>query len=98
MNNALNKLIIQIPCLNEAGTLTQDVESVAPSRAGFRWRRNGRSSTTGTTAQPKVAADAGADHVISLGYNQGLALLPSLAGLEFALKQGAEMRDRKHRR
>ena len=38
----------------------------------------------------KIATDAGADYVLSLGYNQGLARA-FMAGLEFALKQGADV-------
>ena len=90
MNNALNKLIIQIPCLNEAGTLTQTLKALPRHVRGFdavEWLVIDDGSNDGTA---KIAADAGADHVISLGYNQGLARA-FMAGLEFALKQGADV-------
>ena len=90
MSENLRKLIIQIPCLNEAGTLTQTLKALPRHVRGFdavEWLVIDDGSNDGTA---KIAADAGADHVISLGYNQGLARA-FMAGLEFALKQGADV-------
>lgn len=90
MNNTLNKLIIQIPCLNEASTLSQTLKTLPRQVPGFdavEWLVIDDGSNDGTA---EIAAGAGADHVISLGYNQGLARA-FMAGLEFALKQGADV-------
>jgi glycosyltransferase involved in cell wall biosynthesis len=86
----LSKLIIQIPCLNEAETLAQTMKALPRQVPGFdvvEWLVVDDGSTDGTA---QVAAREGADHILALGYNQGLARA-FMAGLEFALKQGADV-------
>jgi glycosyltransferase involved in cell wall biosynthesis len=84
------KLVIQIPCLNEAETLPQTLRDLPREVPGFdsvEWLVVDDGSTDGT---PNVALREGADYVLSLGYNQGLARAFT-AGLEYALKLGADI-------
>ena len=86
----LKKLIIQIPCLNEAATLPQTLRALPRDVAGFdsvEWLVIDDGSQDDTA---QVARREGADHVLSLGYNQGLARA-FMAGVEYALKQGADV-------
>ena len=85
-----HKLVIQIPCLNEAQSLPITLASLPRSVPGFdvvEWVIVDDGSTDETAS---VARHEGADHVLSLGYNRGLAHA-FMAGLEFALKRGADV-------
>ncbi len=89
-DGSLRKLIIQIPSLNEAGTLQQALKALPRTVAGFdvvEWLVIDDGSTDETV---EVAKQAGADHVLSLGYHQGLARA-FMAGIEYALKLGADV-------
>jgi len=82
------KLIIQIPCLNEAETLPITLSDLPREVAGFdrvEWLVIDDGSTDGTA---QVARESGVDHVLQLEHNQGLARAFT-AGLEYALKRGA---------
>ena len=84
------KLIIQIPCLNEAESLPVTLKDLPRRLVGFdavEWLVIDDGSTDDTAA---VARQAGVDHVLSLSYNQGLAQA-FMAGLEHALKLGADV-------
>ena len=85
-----SKLIIQIPCLNEAETLPVTIRDLPRHIAGFdvvEWLVIDDGSTDGTSA---MARKLGVDHVLTLEHNQGLARA-FMAGLEYALKQGADV-------
>jgi glycosyltransferase involved in cell wall biosynthesis len=84
------KLIIQIPCFNEAETLPITLKSLPRSVPGFssvEWLVINDGSTDATA---EVAAAHGVDHIISFTKNQGLARA-FLAGLDAAVKLGADV-------
>jgi glycosyltransferase involved in cell wall biosynthesis len=84
------KLIIQIPCHNEESQLPDTLAALPRKVAGFdhvEWLVIDDGSIDGTAA---VAAAAGADHVIRLGHNRGLAGA-FMAGIEASLKRGADV-------
>lgn len=84
------KLIIQIPCLNEAEHLPATLLSLPRELPGFdavEWLVVDDGSTDNTAS---VALLHGADHVIRLPYNQGLARA-FMAGIEAALRAGADV-------
>ena len=84
------KLIIQIPCLNEERTLPQALAALPREVEGFdavEWLviDDGSADATG-----EVARIAGADHIVRLTNNKGLAAAFQ-AGLDAALKLGADV-------
>lgn len=86
----LTKLIIQIPCLNEAETLPVALRDLPRHVEGFdtvEWLVIDDGSTDGTAA---IARKNGVDHVVELEHNQGLAKA-FMAGLEYSLKAGADV-------
>src|SRR5665811_747335 len=67
------KLLIQIPCLNEAETLPVALAELPREVEGFdtvEWLVIDDGSTDGTAA---IARKNGVDHVVELEHNQGLA-------------------------
>jgi glycosyltransferase involved in cell wall biosynthesis len=84
------KLIIQIPCLNEAEHLPTTLSTLPRSVPGFdavEWLVIDDGSTDDTR---QVAADCGVDHVIGFSRNRGLAAAFSY-GIEEALRRGADV-------
>ncbi len=84
------KLIIQIPCYNEAESLASTLAFLPRSLEGIdqvEWLVIDDGSTDGTA---QIAKDAGVDHVVRLPQNRGLARGFS-AGLEAAIKYGADV-------
>lgn len=84
------KLVIQIPCYNEEGTLGQTLASLPRQVSGFdqvEWLIVDDGSRDSTVA---VALAGGVDHVVRLPSNQGLARA-FMAGLEASLKSGADV-------
>jgi len=84
------KLIIQIPCYNEEGTLPQTLQDLPRALPGvdqIEWLVVDDGSTDNTV---QVAQASGVEHVIRLRQNQGLARA-FLAGLEAALRVGADI-------
>ena len=83
-------LIIQIPCLNEELTLPATIADLPREVDGFdrvEWLVIDDGSTDRTV---EVALELGVDHVVSHGYNRGLAAA-YMTGLERALKLGADV-------
>ena len=67
------KLIIQIPCYNEAGTLAIALGALPREVTGFdkvEWLIINDGSTDNTV---KVAKECGVDHIVNFKHNQGLA-------------------------
>ncbi len=84
------KLVIQIPCFNEAETLPATLADLPREVPGFdvvEWLVIDDGSTDGTAA---VAAAHGVDHIVSHPRNQGLAAA-YLTGLDAALRVGADV-------
>lgn len=83
------KLIIQIPCYNEEGTLALTLQQLPRAVEGYdavEWLIIDDGSTDDTVA---VARANGVDHVVSMRHNQGLAR-GFMAGLDACLKLGAD--------
>jgi glycosyltransferase involved in cell wall biosynthesis len=84
------KLIIQIPCLNEAEVLPVTLAELPRRVSGFdevEWLVIDDGSTDATV---DVARHAGVDHLVRLTSNRGLAAAFQ-AGLDAALKLGADV-------
>jgi glycosyltransferase involved in cell wall biosynthesis len=84
------KLIIQIPCYNEAETLPVTLKALPRHLAGFEsveWLIINDGSTDNTE---ETARANGVDHVVSFAKNQGLARV-FMAGLDACLKLGADV-------
>ena len=87
---ASHKLIIQIPCFNEAGQLPAMLSELPREVAGFdtvEWLVIDDGSTDGTA---DVARAHGVDHVVRIGTNRGLAN-GFMTGLEAALHLSADV-------
>ncbi len=84
------KVIIQIPCYNEAETLGVTLAALPSALPGVdevEWLVIDDGSTDGTA---EVARRHGVDHVVSLPANQGLAKA-FVAGIEACLQAGADV-------
>jgi glycosyltransferase involved in cell wall biosynthesis len=84
------KLIIQIPCYNEAETLAIALGALPREVKGFdkvEWLIINDGSEDDTV---KVAKECGVDHIVNFKHNQGLAK-GFMAGLKECLKQGADV-------
>lgn len=84
------KLIIQIPCYNEAETLPVTLKELPREVPGFtqvEWLVIDDGSDDGTA---EIAHKFGVDHIVSFTGNQGLAR-SFLAGLDAAIRLGADV-------
>jgi len=84
------KLIIQIPCYNEAETLAISLNALPREVEGFdsvEWLIINDGSIDDTV---KVAKECGVDHIVNFKKNQGLAK-GFMAGLKECLAQGADV-------
>lgn len=84
------KLIIQIPCYNEADTLAVTLHELPRHVDGFstvEWLVINDGSNDNTV---EVARGNGVDHVVSFAKNQGLAKI-FMAGLDECIKLGADV-------
>ncbi|OCQ91437.1 glycosyl transferase [Oscillatoriales cyanobacterium USR001] len=86
----MKKLIIQIPCYNEEGTLGITLAALPRQLPGIdiiEWLVIDDGSQDKTI---EVAKSWGVDHIVSLGTNKGLAKA-FMAGLDACLKAGADI-------
>lgn len=84
------KLIIQIPCFNEAETLNIALAALPRTVPGFdqvEWLVINDGSTDDTA---EIARQCGVDHIVNFKYNQGLAK-GFMAGITECLQQGADV-------
>ena len=84
------KLIIQVPCFNEAEQLPLSLGALPRAVDGFdsvEWLVIDDGSADGTA---EAARRLGADHVVPLPHNKGLARA-FMAGLDASLKAGADV-------
>jgi glycosyltransferase involved in cell wall biosynthesis len=84
------KLIIQIPCFNEEGTLPETLADLPREVEGFdsvEWLIINDGSSDRTV---EVARENGVDHVVEMPHNQGLASA-FMAGIEACLSAGADV-------
>jgi glycosyltransferase involved in cell wall biosynthesis len=84
------KLIIQIPCFNEEGTLPETLADLPREVDGFdsvEWLIIDDGSVDKTV---EVARAHGVDHIVQLSHNQGLAAA-FMAGLLACLRAGADV-------
>jgi glycosyltransferase involved in cell wall biosynthesis len=84
------KLIIQVPCYNEEGTLAIALQALPRQVDGFdqvEWLIIDDGSRDGTV---RVAEEQGVDHIVRFTRNQGLAAA-FLAGLDACLLAGADV-------
>jgi glycosyltransferase involved in cell wall biosynthesis len=86
----MSKLIIQIPCYNEAGTLAVTLAELPRSVPGFdrvEWLIVDDGSEDDTV---RVALESGVDHVVRHNRNRGLAQA-FMTGLDACLARGADV-------
>jgi len=86
----MKKLIIQIPCYNEEGTLGITLAALPRQLPGIdvvEWLVIDDGSQDQTI---EVAKNCGVDHIVQLGTNKGLAKA-FMAGLDACLKAGADI-------
>jgi glycosyltransferase involved in cell wall biosynthesis len=86
----VKKLIIQMPCLNEEGTLAVALKALPREVAGVEkveWLIINDGSTDRTI---EIARENGVDHVVDLGTHHGLAR-GFMAGLDACLRNGADI-------
>ena len=89
-HNGRVRLVIQIPCLNEAETLGETLGALPREVPGFSdvlWLVVDDGSTDDTVT---IARDHGADAVVSLTQNKGLAVAFA-SGLDAALRMDADV-------
>lgn len=86
----MTKLIIQIPCYNEEGTLAATLADLPRSLPGVDEIERLVIDDGSTDDTVRVARDNRVEHIVELPHNQGLAKA-FMAGLEACLRAGADI-------
>ena len=86
----MTKVVIQIPCYNEAGTLAVTLSALPRSLAGIEKIEVLVIDDGSTDATSEVAYANGANYVLGLPRNRGLAKA-FVAGLDASLRAGADI-------
>jgi glycosyltransferase involved in cell wall biosynthesis len=89
ISSPVTKLIIQIPCLNEAATLPSTLADLPRVVAGIDVVEVLVIDDGSRDGTAEVARRCGADHVVRLTRNKGLAAA-FMAGIDASLKAGAD--------
>lgn len=84
------KLIIQIPCFNEADQIADTLAAIPRTVAGVDVVETLVIDDGSDDGTAEIAAAAGADHVVRIPRNQGLART-FMTGLEACLERGADI-------
>src|SRR3990172_8237042 len=84
------KLIVQIPCLNEADTLPLTLAEIPRHSAGVDEVQVLVVDDGSTDGTPEIAVKHGADHVVRFERTRGLAATFT-AGIDTALRLGADI-------
>src|SRR5262245_59487829 len=84
------KLIVQIPCLNEEGTLAETLRGIPRSIPGVDEVEVLVIDDGSTDRTSQVAREHGADHVVRFTRHKGLAA-GIMAGLDACLRLGADV-------
>ena len=85
----MKKLIIQIPCLNEASTLPATLRDLPRSIPGIDVVETLVVDDGSRDGTSEVARAAGVNHIVRLTRNKGLAAA-FMAGIDASLKEGAD--------
>lgn len=84
------KLIVQIPCYDEAATIRETLEDIPEDLDGVDVIETLVIDDGSTDDTVDVARDCGVDHVVQFSHNKGLARAFH-TGLQEALRQGADL-------
>src|SRR5690606_26383029 len=84
------KLIIQVPCFNEAGTLERTIAALPRTITGFDQVEFVVIDDGSTDGTADLARQLGVDHVIGHTVNRGLATA-FMTGLDACLRLGADV-------
>ncbi len=84
------KLIVQVPCYNEAATIRETLDDIPEELEGVDVIETLLVDDGSTDGTVEIAQDRGVDHIVRFSHNKGLARAFH-AGLQEALRAGADV-------